>query len=144
MSQLSNVKTLIRRRNSQEEAALWLSLMPTWTERDHLVILGLGEGHHVREVIKKGGYASLQLVDINISRCADLPGDRHQVQELGRNDLPLPILVLPFRPAWQGHEASYRDCFLRITGRSDRTLRSEFSLDAREEALRQILQELVK
>lgn len=144
MKKNTETSTRILLRDPRREAELWLSLMPQWRPQDHLVILGIGQAYHIQEVEKKGLYASLHLVDLEAPQSPSFHADFHLLSQVKAGDLPLPLMVLPFRPAWRGNESLFSECFLRITGRRDRSLRSEFGEDARQENLRLILQELVR
>ena len=127
-----------------QEASNWVQRIDTKKIQQALV-LGLGAGHHIEELVKQAPHIQLSVLD-HRSQLVELFETHHPFvfdrvkffcfhKENGIDDRlydfveDLQPTILCFRPSWKGHEIFYADLFASLTFRNlqriERSLKRE-------------------
>jgi len=127
-----------------QEASAWVQRMDI-KKMQHVLVLGLGAGHHIEELAKQAPQIRLSVLD-HRAELIELFETHHpfisdRVQffcfdkQKGIDDRLFDFIedlqptILCFRPSWKGHEVFYADLFASLTFRNlqmiERSLKRE-------------------
>lgn len=136
-----NGKALCSYLNPEKEALAWVARQEIQKMTD-VLILGLGAGYHVEQLLRQAPHLSISVVDFrpecfrffeeefpyssNKVKCFYLRDGAHLDQRIFNFVSDIQPLVLPFRPAWQNHEHQFADLYTQMTFRSLEVLEKVF------------------